>query len=112
MRRGIGKKDTLKLIQKFRDVLPQAALRTSFIVGYPGETQEEFEELLEFIEQTRFEEWAYSHTARRKEPLQPDSPTMFPKKLKRKGQACSWRDKVKSVLKKPGTYRKNHAGAC
>jgi ribosomal protein S12 methylthiotransferase len=55
MRRGIGKNDTLKLIQKFRDVLPQAALRTSFIVGYPGETQEEFAELLEFIEQTRFE---------------------------------------------------------
>ncbi|NLH53417.1 MAG: 30S ribosomal protein S12 methylthiotransferase RimO [Bacteroidales bacterium] len=55
MRRGIGKKNTLRLIDRFREILPHAALRTSFIVGYPGETEKEFEELLEFIQLTRFE---------------------------------------------------------
>ncbi|MGC8865262.1 MAG: 30S ribosomal protein S12 methylthiotransferase RimO [Bacteroidales bacterium] len=55
MRRGIDKKRTLSLIEKFRALLPHAALRTGFIVGYPGETEQEFEELLEFVEETRFE---------------------------------------------------------
>lgn len=55
MRRGINKKETLQLIETFRTLLPNAALRTSFIVGYPGETDQEFEELLEFIETMRFE---------------------------------------------------------
>lgn len=55
MRRGLDKKETLQLIKKFRTFLPQAALRTGFIVGYPGETEQEFEELLEFVKSTRFE---------------------------------------------------------
>ncbi len=55
MRRGIGKNETVKLIQRFREVLPQAAIRTGFIVGYPGETEQEFNELIEFVEQQRFE---------------------------------------------------------
>ena len=45
-------KDTIKLI---RQEMPDAALRTSLIVGFPGETEEEFEELLSFVKETRFD---------------------------------------------------------
>jgi len=44
--------DTIKLI---REEIPNAALRTSLIVGFPGETEEEFEELLDFVKDTRFD---------------------------------------------------------
>ena len=42
-------------LQKMRSSIPQLALRTTFIVGYPGETEEEFQTLLDFIEHTRFD---------------------------------------------------------
>src|SRR5204863_7907668 len=44
-----------RLIDKLRDGIPGVALRTTFIVGFPGETEAEFETLLEFIERVRFE---------------------------------------------------------
>lgn len=44
--------DTIKAI---RDQIPEAALRTQFIVGYPGESEAHFEELMEFVERTRFD---------------------------------------------------------
>jgi ribosomal protein S12 methylthiotransferase len=43
------------LIAQLREAMPDIALRTSFIVGYPGETEEEFETLLEFVEQIAFD---------------------------------------------------------
>jgi ribosomal protein S12 methylthiotransferase len=64
MRRGVDKTGTYKLMKKFREQLPNAALRAAFIVGYPGETQEEFEELKAFIRETRFDRvgvFTYSH---------------------------------------------------
>jgi ribosomal protein S12 methylthiotransferase len=45
----------LKSIEKMRRIVPDITLRTTFIVGFPGETEEAFESLLEFIERTRFE---------------------------------------------------------
>jgi len=44
-----------RTIAKMRDALPGLAIRTSFIVGYPGETEEEFETLLDFVDSTRFD---------------------------------------------------------
>lgn len=64
MNRGIGREGTLKLIEAFRTALPDAAIRTSFIVGYPGETEEEFEELRQFVADMRFDRvgvFTYSH---------------------------------------------------
>lgn len=55
MRRGITKERTLEIIRDFRKTVPGLAIRTAFIVGYPGETQAEFEELLRFMEAMRFE---------------------------------------------------------
>jgi len=64
MRRGVDKKGTTRLMNKFREQLPDAVVRTAFIVGYPGETEEEFEELKAFIRETKFDRvgvFTYSH---------------------------------------------------
>jgi len=64
MKRGVNKEETIKLIRRFREVLPGAAIRTTFIVGYPGETEEEFSELKEFISENKFDRFGvftYSH---------------------------------------------------
>jgi len=53
-RRG-SKKDIIKLINKLRRSIPGVTLRTTFIVGFPGETEQEFIELLDFMEQIKFE---------------------------------------------------------
>ncbi len=64
MRRGVDKAGTIELMRKFRQALPGAAVRAAFIVGYPGETEQEFEELKSFIRETRFDRagvFTYSH---------------------------------------------------
>lgn len=64
MRRGTTKEKTTKLIQKFRDTVPNMAIRTTLIVGYPGESEEDFEILKEWVSEMRFERlgcFTYSH---------------------------------------------------
>jgi ribosomal protein S12 methylthiotransferase len=61
-RRGV-RKEYVKLIRKIRRTIPGVALRTTFIVGFPSETEEEFMGLADFIEETRFDRlgvFAYS----------------------------------------------------
>lgn len=55
MRRETSRDHIERLIDKLRAGIPGLAIRTTFIVGFPGETDEEFESLLEFIERVRFE---------------------------------------------------------
>ena len=55
MRRGISGNQTRKLITKLRERIPDLVLRTTFIVGYPGETDKEFQELCDFVEEFKFE---------------------------------------------------------
>lgn len=55
MNRKITGSETLRLIDKIRRKVPQAALRTSIIVGFPSETDKEFKELLKALEQVKFE---------------------------------------------------------
>ncbi|MCK5029561.1 MAG: 30S ribosomal protein S12 methylthiotransferase RimO [Bacteroidales bacterium] len=55
MRRGITKKQTYDLINHFRKEMPDMALRTTILVGHPGETDEDFNELIEFIRFAKFE---------------------------------------------------------
>jgi ribosomal protein S12 methylthiotransferase len=55
MRRPANITWAYRTIEKMRAVIPDLALRTTFIVGYPGETEEEFQALLEFVEQLRFD---------------------------------------------------------
>ncbi|MDO9511962.1 MAG: 30S ribosomal protein S12 methylthiotransferase RimO [Bacteroidales bacterium] len=64
MRRGVSKKGTIDLVNKFRQYMPDAAIRTTFISGYPGESLAEFEELKQFIIESRFDRlgvFTYSH---------------------------------------------------
>ncbi len=63
MHRGIDRKGTLDLLNRIRNIVPDAALRTTLLVGHPGEGDKEFNELLEFVKHARFERlgvFAYS----------------------------------------------------
>lgn len=64
MRRGNSHQKTNELIQKFRDKVPGIAIRTTLIVGYPNETEAQFEELKQWVQDSRFDRlgvFAYSH---------------------------------------------------
>jgi len=64
MRRGITKDKSTRLIESIREKIPGIALRTTFLVGYPGETEKDFEELVKWVEKMRFDRlgvFTYSH---------------------------------------------------
>lgn len=64
MRRGITKQKTIDLVNTIRDKVPDIALRTTLICGYPGETQQDFEEMKAWVESTKFDRlgcFTYSH---------------------------------------------------
>lgn len=64
MRRGITKEKTRELIAKMRETVPGISIRTSMITGYPGETEKDFNELLDFIKEIEFDRlgvFTYSH---------------------------------------------------
>ena len=64
MRRGTTQEKTTKLLQAFRNAVPQMAIRTTLIVGYPGETEADFQILKKWVEAMRFERlgcFTYSH---------------------------------------------------
>ncbi|RLB73008.1 MAG: 30S ribosomal protein S12 methylthiotransferase RimO, partial [Deltaproteobacteria bacterium] len=55
MNRHLDEGQTRELVQRLRDRIPNLTLRTSFIVGFPGETREQFGKLLKFVEEGHFE---------------------------------------------------------
>lgn len=64
MRRGIGKQKTIDLVDAIRNKVPDIALRTTLICGYPGETEQDFNEMKDWVEETRFDRlgcFTYSH---------------------------------------------------
>ena len=64
MRRGITKQKTIDLVNAIRDKVPGIAMRTTLITGYPGETVQDFAEMAEWVEETRFDRlgcFTYSH---------------------------------------------------
>ncbi len=64
MRRSITKAETIALIRRIREEVPGIHLRTTLLVGHPGETEEDFEELKQFVREMRFERlgvFPYSH---------------------------------------------------
>lgn len=63
MRRNVTKAETIRLIERFREEVPGIHLRTTFMVGHPGETEADFEELKDFVRKARFDRmggFAYS----------------------------------------------------
>ena len=64
MRRGGSAESHLELLGRFRKSMPDVAMRSTFIVGFPGETEQEFEALVAFVEEARFDHlgvFTYSH---------------------------------------------------
>lgn len=64
MRRNITKIETIALVQRIREEVPGIHMRTTLLVGHPGETEEDFEELKQFVREMRFERlgvFPYSH---------------------------------------------------
>jgi ribosomal protein S12 methylthiotransferase len=64
MRRGTTKEKTTKLLKAFRKAVPNMTIRTTLIVGYPGETEEDYQTLKEWVKEMRFERlgcFTYSH---------------------------------------------------
>lgn len=55
MKRGIDKEGTIALISKLRREIPDIAIRTTLLVGFPGETEQDFDELMEFVREQKFE---------------------------------------------------------
>lgn len=64
MKRQITKKETETLVKTIREKVPGIAIRTTFLVGFPGETEEEFQELMDFVREMRLDRvgvFKYSH---------------------------------------------------
>ncbi len=64
MRRNISKAETYEMIRRFREEVPGIHLRTTLMTGHPGETEQDFRELVDFVKDVRFERmgaFAYSH---------------------------------------------------
>lgn len=64
MRRGITKQKTIDLVNKIRDKVPGIAIRTTLIAGYPGETEKDHQEMLNWVSESKFERlgiFTYSH---------------------------------------------------
>lgn len=64
MRRGITREKTEELINTIREKVPGIAIRTTLIAGYPGESEEDFQEMYDWVERTRFDRlgmFSYSH---------------------------------------------------
>ena len=64
MRRGITRQKTIDLVNSIRNKVPDIALRTTLICGYPGETERDFEEMKEWVSESRFDRlgcFTYSH---------------------------------------------------
>lgn len=71
MQRRVNRAQTIELVGKLRDQIPNLVLRTTFVVGFPGETDAQFEELKSFVEEARFQRmgvFTYS--------LEPDTPAV------------------------------------
>ena len=96
MRRETSRARIENLIEKLRAGIPGLALRTTFIVGFPGETDEEFESLLEFIARVRFERLGIFKYSREEGSRAAKMPGQIPAKLKntRYREAMSIQQKI------------------
>ncbi|MGQ9677319.1 MAG: 30S ribosomal protein S12 methylthiotransferase RimO [Chloroflexota bacterium] len=76
--------DPRELIKRLRAALPEVALRTTFIVGFPGETEEEFRTLLDFVEDTRFDRVGVFTYSAEEGTAAATMPGQVPEKVKRR----------------------------
>lgn len=71
------------LVNKIREKIPNVAIRTAFIVGYPGETDEQFDELYEFVKKMRFEKMGVFEYSREKNTVSYSMTEQIPAKIKK-----------------------------
>ncbi len=83
MNRGITKEATRNLIRTIRKKVPGGSLRTTFIVGFPGETEQDFTELLQFVKETRFERAGVFVYSREEGTPAYGYPNQVPEKIKK-----------------------------
>lgn len=91
------------LIKKLRDKIPNVSIRTAFIVGYPGETDEQFEHLYKFVEKMRFDRMGVFEYSREKNTTSYDMQDQVPKKIKHE------RFKKLMALQQKISYENNQA---
>ncbi len=70
-------------LERVREFFPEAALRTSLVVGFPGETEAHFKTLFDFVARTRFHHLGSSPTRRRREQRRQPCPARFPERSRR-----------------------------
>jgi len=83
MNRNMTTEQTVALMAKFRKAMPQGSLRTTFIVGLPGESKEDFDELLRFMKDIRFEKVGTFIYSREEGTPAYDMPDQVPEKTKK-----------------------------
>lgn len=83
MNRPIKKRYVISLINKLRDRVPNLTLRTTFIVGFPGETDKDFQELLNFVKEYRFERLGAFVFSREEGTPAYDFPQQIPMRIKK-----------------------------
>ncbi len=100
MQRHTLKKDILKLIERIRKIIPGVAIRTSLIVGFPSETDKEFKELLEFIQEVRFERLGAFIYSREEDTPAASFKKQIPEKIKRErfNQVMSHQQRISEVV--------------
>jgi ribosomal protein S12 methylthiotransferase len=84
MRRGITRERIVDLIAEIRQTIPDIAIRTTFIAGFPGETDDEFRELLDFIGKTRFDRLGVFAYSQEEDSASSQLPGQIPEKIKQK----------------------------
>ena len=82
MKRGMDKKKIISLLEKAREKIPNVAIRSSLIVGFPGETDKEFKELSEFVREQRFERLGVFKYSREEGTPAFGYPDQIPEKVK------------------------------
>ncbi len=92
--------DYRKLIKKIRKTIPDVAIRTTFIVGYPGETKEDFEHLKKFVEETKFDRLGVFEYSPEKGTYSYTLPNRVPARVKhsRKNQIMKLQQKISKEL--------------
>ncbi len=84
MRRSVNKKKIINTIERFKENIPNIAIRTSIIVGYPNETDEQFNELLSFVSDYKLDHVGIFQYSREKNTSAYDLKNQIPEKIKQK----------------------------
>ena len=100
MRRPVG--DYRAFLKKLRDRIPNVAIRTTFIVGYPGETQEMFDDLYKFVEEVRFNKMGAFEFSKEKNTYAYSLPNQVPARTKkqRKNKLMKLQQKISLEVNK------------